>query len=474
MNDALEYSQRYQNDYPLWCKEQIDFTPTDYQAAAAMGLLDNRFISIKSGTTTGKTAFDATLGLWFFTTRVESKVVMSAPTGHQLEDLLMSEIRTWKARIKFDLLRDAITILSNKIYIVGHKQWFMVPRTIPKDSSDKLGDVIAGFHAPHLLFLLDEAAGIPDAVFAGMEGSMIQKNVYCAMTGNPTRAQGYFYDSHNKNKAQWEQFTFSSVESPFVEGDYVQRMRDIHGEDSDFFRTKVLGEFPITGFTSVASIDDLNDCFERHKGISLEEASTMGVLVAGLDPAGGRGDYSVLTFRRGHYVYPPIRIKAQDTVPLMDKVDKLVRQWSCRELIIDYLGLGIPIYDMMRRRPGYRTYKFVANGRANDPDGYINTRAELYSQLSENITDFYLPYHERYIQELTEIHITSDPRTNKMRVDAKQDIKSSLGFSPDYTDSLVASTLRHFSPSNSFVSGSMDTFVEINSNLHVPSSFERI
>jgi len=251
-------------------------------------------------------------------------------------------------------------------------------------------------------------------------------------------------------------------------------MRDIHGEDSDFFRTKVLGEFPISGFTSIADVDTLTSCFERHRSMELKDASEMGRLVAGLDPAGGRGDYSVLTFRRGFYVYPPIRIKAQDTVPLMNKVDKLMKEWKCSELIIDYLGLGIPIYDMMRRRPGYRTFKFVANGRANDPDGYINIRAEIYSQLSENIQDFYLPYHDRYIQELTEIHIEPDPRTNKQRITSKQDIKSSLGFSPDYSDSLAVSTLRHFTPSNSFAFSDISTFKDINENLHAVSSFQRI
>ena len=814
MNDALEYSDRYINNYPLWCKEQIGFTPTDYQGDAAKSLLMDRFITIKSGTTTGKTAFDATIGLWFFVTRAESKVVMTAPTGHQLDDLLMAEIRTWKSRIKFDLLRDAINIISGKIYIEGHREWFMVPRTIPRDSSDKLGDVIAGFHAPYLLFLMDEAchddqteiltdsgwkyfkdlnqtelvlsknpdtdiaeylapttyheyqskgamlkykargsdfmvtpnhrmwcktqkagyrfceasklpctsyhsrtmefhganeeyieldeiqfdrktfptkripfilwaefmgwylsegsvqytngipysvcitqshdvnkyncmdisvlltsmgfkytihgdnaiigsrqlaeylapfgkstdkyvpsymkdasiecatkfidaycagdgyikdgkqviytsskhmaddlqemyfktgrvasitqrdnigdkkwiknhwattrhinyivselkkskqfkvmksavkevpysgqvycvtlpkygllftrrngvcfwsgnSGIPDAVFAGMEGSMIQKNVYAAMTGNPTRATGYFYDSHNKNKAQWNQFTFSSILSPFVENDYVDRMRDIHGEDSDFFRTKVLGEFPIGGFSAIADIDTLYTIFENHKKVSLEEAAEMGVLVAGLDPAGGRGDYSVLTFRRGFYVYPPIRIKASDTVPLMNKVHDLMLQWSARELYIDYLGLGIPIYDMMRRRPGYRTYKMVANARANDPDGYANLRAELYGQLHENIREFYLPYHERYVQELPEIQIESDKRTNKMIITPKAELKSRLGFSPDYGDSLMVSTLRHFNPRGAVA---MDTsaYFTLNSELRVISSFERL
>ena len=473
LDGAQEYSDRYMLHYDTWCKEQIGFTPEDYQAEAAETLLRDKFISIKSGTTTGKTAFDATVGLWFFTTRAESNVIMTAPTGHQLDDLLMSEIRTWKSRIKLDMLRDAIIILSNRIFIEGHREWYMVPRTIPKDSSDKLGDVISGFHAPHLLFLIDEASGVPDAVFSGMEGSMIQKNCFCALTGNPTRPVGYFFDSHNKNKARWAQRTFSSLNSRFVESDYVDRMREIHGEDSDWFRVKVLGEFPQGSFQAIATIDTLNELFTRHKDFPLEEAAKMGTLVAGLDPAGGRGDYSILTFRRGFYIYPPIRIKALDTVPLMNQVHKLMLKWGAKELYIDYLGLGIPIYDIMRRKSGYRTYKMIANARANDSDGYGNLRAELYSQIRDNIDDFILPFHERYVQELPEITINPHPTTEKMMVIKKADLKPRLGFSPDYSDSLMTSTLRHFSTACSSTF-SIKSYVTCNKQLNVPSSFVRI
>ena len=292
------------------------------------------------------------------------------------------------------------------------------------------------------------------------------------MTGNPTRASGYFYDSHNKNKDQWNQFTFSSIMSPFVESSYVERMRNIHGEDSDFFRTKIAGEFPIGGYQCIADIDTLRKSFERHKNTPLEEAEKMGMLVAGLDPAGGRGDYSVITFRRGLYFYPPIRIKAADTVPLMNQVHKLMLERKAQELYIDYLGLGIPIYDIMRRKPGYRTFKMVASARANDPDGYANLRAELFAQVRDNIDDLIIPFHERYEQELPEITINPDAR-ERMIVEKKADLKARLGFSPDYSDSLVVSTLRHFNPSAGFTAD-MRPFFTINDNLHVPSSFDRI
>ncbi len=475
MSDATDYQKRYVNDYPLWLKEIVGVPPTDYQAAASRDLVKHKFVSIKSGTTTGKTMFDATMALWFFTTRPESKVVMTAPTGHQLEDLLMAEIRTWKNRIKFDLLRESIKILNDKIYIEGFREWYMAPRTIPKDAKDKLGDVLAGFHAPHLLFICDESAGIPTPVFSGIEGSMIQKNVYCLLTGNPTRANGYFYDTHNKNKNQWCCLTFSSKDSPFVDQDFIQRMIDLHGEESDFVRTKILGEFPKGGARALVDIDTLYERFEAHKQFDIEEAKRLRPLVAGLDPAAGKRDYAVLTFRAGAYVFPPIRIFCRDTVDLMQQTHKLMRKWRASELYIDYLGLGIPIYHVMRRKAGYRTYAMIANSRASDPDGFMNLRGELYFQLSGGFDELLLPAHDRYIQELPEINFIDDGR-NRIGVEKKDVIKSRLGFSPDYSDSLMTSTLRHFNLGQLIGANVVMPrhFMQINDNLIRQSAFQRI
>lgn len=475
MSDALDYQKRYQHDYDMWLREIVGVPPTSYQKHAADSLLDRHFVSIKSGTTTGKTMLDATVALWFFTTNPESKVVMTAPTGHQLEDLLISEIRTWKQRIKFEMLRDSIRILNDKIFIDGYREWFMAPRTIPKDSKDKLGDVLAGFHAPMLLFIVDEGAGVPTPVFAGIEGSMIQKNVYCLLTGNPTRASGYFYDTHNKNKKQWCTLTFSSKDSPFVDQDHIQRLIDLHGEESDFVRTKILGEFPRGGSRSLVDVDTLYERFAAHEAFDPEEARKIRPLVAGLDPAAGKRDYAVMTFRAGAYVFPPIRLYIRDTVDLMNQTHKLMLKWHASELYIDYLGLGIPIYHVMRKKSGYRTYAMIANARASDPDGFINLRGELYYQLSGGFDELMLPNHDRYVQELPEITFIDDGR-DRIGVEKKPVLKSRLGFSPDYSDSLMTSTLRNFNLGQINLTNLAQPkhFIMMNNNLQQENSFLRI
>jgi len=469
---AIEYQERYINDYPLWMAEVLGAQITSDQRLIADGLIQDHFVSAKSGTTTGKTTVAATTALWFLTTRQEAKVVCTAPTGHQLEDLLFAEMESWIRRIKIPFIRDALVVIKSKIYIKGYKDWFIVARTIPKDTKDKLGDVLAGFHAPYLLFIVDESSGVPDPVFSGIEGSMIQKNVYCLLTGNPTRAVGYFYDTHNKNREQWHRVTLSSINSPFVDAGWIDRMASLYGRDSDWFRTKILGEFPSGKGQVVASYDQLLEAFERH---SEAQASVFEdiLLVAGLDPSGGgTGDASVLTPRRGPYIYPPIRIIHADTNDLITKVVAQCLKLGIKELYVDYVGMGIAIYDQLKRKQGFKTYKVNASARANDPEAYRNVRAELYKQLSDNFNDLYLPHNDRYIQELPEIHFLEDIRP--LQVADKKKLRNRLGFSPDFSDSLMLSTYRHFNFHTLDCSLTINPYMQINNHLAQESSFDKI
>lgn len=471
VSDATVYIERYQNNYELWMKEIMNAKITDDQRILAEGLVDKHFVSAKSGTTTGKTTCAATTGLWFLTTHPESKIPCTAPTGHQLEDLLFAEMEAWIRRIQFDTIRKSIKVIKGKIYIDGYRDWYIAARTIPRDSKDKLGDVLAGFHAPHLLFIIDESSGVPDSVFKGIEGSMIQKNVYCLLVGNPTRNSGYFYDTHNKNKDQWFTVTLSSLRSPFVDQSWIARMKDLHGEDSDFYRTKILGEFPRGGATCLFTYDAINEAIERWHNYDLSTLS--GRKVAGLDPAGGKHDYSVLTFRQNDYIFEPIRIKHSDTNDLVVKAQKLCRGAGVRELYVDYNGLGIGVYDQLKRKPGFRTFKVVGNARANDPEAYRNLRSELYHELSSSFDLIALPDHDRYIQELPEITVIEDSRPAQI-VD-KPYLKNRLGFSPDYADSLIYSTFRNFNIGRDQYNYIDPTaFQEMNTNLTTESSFEKI
>lgn len=445
---------------------------TPDQQNVANGLQEHKFVSACSGTTTGKTMLAATTALWFFSTHPESKVICTAPTGHQLEDLLFAEMLTWKRRIKFPMLRDSIKVIKDKFFMEGHREWYIVARTIPKDSKDKLGDVLAGFHAPHLLFIVDEASGVPAPVFLGMEGSMIQSNVSCLLVGNPTRPTGYFYDTHNKHKDQWFTAVLSSVRSPRTDKDWIERMRILHGEDSDFYRTKILGLFPSGGGNCLVTIDQVREAMYRWT--TVEPNMFDYPIVAGLDPAAGKKDYSILTPRKGPYIFEPVRVRQTDTVDLIPNVIQQCRTIGVKELYVEYNGIGISICDQLKRkRLPFKFWKVVTNTRPNDPEAYRNLRAELFIGLKDAFDELYLPNHDRYIYELPEISILEDKEP--LQIEDKKLIKSRLRFSPDYSDSLMISTFRKFNFSGEAYSVTdVDAYEQMNKMLISNSTFDKM
>ncbi len=471
--EPQEFIARYQDNYELFVNEVLGMQISDDQRLVAEGLQKHNFVAAKSGTGVGKTALCATTALWFFATHVEAKVVCTAPTGHQLEDLLFSEIESWIRRIKIPSLRSAIQSIKGKIYMDGYRDWFIVGRTIPKDSKDKLGDVLAGFHAPHLLFLVDEASAVPDAVYAGIEGSMLQKNSNAMLVGNPTRSIGFFRDCFGKNAKQWHGVTLSSINSPWNEAAWIERIGILHGEDSDWYKTKVLGEFPSGIGLVIADYQQIADSFVRHKEYDM--STLRGIKVAGLDPSAGRNDSSVLTIRQDNYCWPPIRIQHKDGPDLLPKVIRICKQHGVREMYMDYNGIGVILYDLFKRQlnKGFKVYKVVSNARANDPEAYRNVRAELYKQLSDNFDELCISDHDRYVSELSEISFIEGKIP--CQVMDKPQIKSRLRYSPDFADSLMLSTYRHFNLGQT-KDFKYDTvaFEVISDNLTQHSGFEKI
>jgi hypothetical protein len=66
-----------------------------------------------------------------------------------------------------DALKAMIDVQAERVVAVQDPEGaFAVRRTASKDNPEAL----QGFHAEHLLFLIDEASGIPDVVFRGRRG----------------------------------------------------------------------------------------------------------------------------------------------------------------------------------------------------------------------------------------------------------------------------------------------------------------
>lgn len=229
----------YYADHPVeFVEDIIGATPDEEQAKILRSVAQNQMTSVRSGHGVGKSTVEAWTVIWFMVTRPFPKIPCTAPTQHQLFDILWAEVSKWLRHNK--ALADEIVWTKEKVYMKGYpEEWFAVARTASKP------DALQGFHADDVLYIIDEASGVDDSIFEPVLGALSTPGAKLLMCGNPTQLSGFFYESHNKNRASYAAFHIDGRKSSRVSQDFVQTIIRMYGEDSDVFRVRVAGDFPL-------------------------------------------------------------------------------------------------------------------------------------------------------------------------------------------------------------------------------------
>jgi hypothetical protein len=204
----------------------------------------------------GKTTLQA--WLWFLLTRQNCKIPVAANSQDQLRDTIWPEIAKWH-RLLPDALKAMIDVQAERVVVVQDPEGaFAVRRTASKDNPEAL----QGFHAEHLLFLIDEASGIPDVVFEVGMGALSTRGAKVLMAGNPTRASGFFYDTHHSLRSRWHTMHVGCLDVPRAQG-HIDDIRAKYGEGSNAWRVRVLGEFPTADDETVIPLELVLSAVER-------------------------------------------------------------------------------------------------------------------------------------------------------------------------------------------------------------------
>ena len=227
----------YRKNPVLFVQEVLLFEPDEWQRAALIDLAGSPKVAIKSGQGVGKTGLEAVVLLWFLCCYPYARVVATAPTRQQLNDVLWSEISKWMS--KSPLLSKILRWTKTYIYMAGNeKRWFAVARTATKPEN------MQGFHEDHMLFIVDEASGVADPIMEAILGTLSGQNNKLLMCGNPTRASGTFFDAFHSDRAIYKCHTVSSADSRRTNKENIASLIRKYGRESNVVLVRVFGEFP--------------------------------------------------------------------------------------------------------------------------------------------------------------------------------------------------------------------------------------
>lgn len=419
--------KEWRENAALFVSDQFDVQPTKQQRA----LLDvaskpGAHIAVKSGHGTGKSTALAWLALWGICCFDDVKVPCTAPTGHQLDDVLWSEIGKWRSRM-LEPWRSAVRVTADSVCIDGLPN-FAAARTGRKENPEAL----QGFHADTLLFLVDEASGIPDQVFEVARGALSTPGARVVMAANPTRTTGYFYQAFNRNRDSWVRLTFSCLDSPLVAKEYVDEMRAEYGEDSDIYRVRVLGEFPKGGdlqFIPLSLVEQAQARYYR------EDAFSFAPVVLGVDVAAFGGDRCSIFLRQGLYSNLLWTGREVETATLAGVVARLEDEKKADAVFVDATGVGFGVASNLRQLG--RSPIPVEFGSASSHSAYMNKRAECWGLMRDWLKEGgWLPQNDDLRDDLCapEYGYTT---TGKLQLERKEKMRARGLASPDLADSLA-------------------------------------
>ncbi len=436
----------YYKDRPVeFVKDIIGATPDEIQAEILDSVAKNQLTSVRSGHGIGKSALQSWLIYWFMCTRPFPKIPCTAPTKHQLHDILWAEVAKWRT----PAIQSEIEWTKEKLYMKSNPEnWFAVPRTATQP------DALQGFHADHLLYIIDEASGVKDEVFEPVLGSLSTQDAKLIMCGNPTQLSGFFFDSHNKNRSIYKTFKVSGENSKRVSKDYIQMIIDMYGLDSDVYRVRVAGEFPKAMPDSFIQLEWVENCSRK---IASRTYPTMRIDL-GVDVARYGDDETIIntTFDKKYQQSIDV-LHHNDTMQVTGKIVQIVEKLRMKHIgipihiKIDCDGLGVGVYDRLKeikQQKKWTTVKLYechfggagGKNRKEEPVEFSNSTGLMWGLLREKLkrNEIELIYDDKQITQLSnrKYRINSD---GKIELERKEEMKKRGLTSPDRGDALVLS-----------------------------------
>lgn len=419
-----------------FAREVLGATPTEQQLEAGRAIVQRRRVSIRSGHGTGKSTFMAWCVLWFLACYYPAKVPATAPTSHQLEDVLWSEIAKWHRiwREHYPGLADQYEWSGEAFRLKSApNESFAVARTARPERPEAL----QGFHAENILFLIDEASGVADNVFEVAEGALSTDGAYVVMAANPTRQSGYFFDSHHKMRSAWAALHWSGEDSPMVSREYIANMAKKYGRESPIFKVRVLGEFAGTP-DGVISLELCESARVREV-----TASPGAKIVWGLDVARFGDDSTALAKRQGNVQMEPVREWwGKDTMQTVGLIkaewDRTPEKLRPKAINVDVIGIGAGVVDRLKELdlPVVGVNVAESESPGADPDvSFSRLRDELWWRGRRwlEAKDCKLADDDETIAELTmpSYQILSN---GKIKVEGKDEMKKRGVKSPNRAD----------------------------------------
>lgn len=379
-----------------------------------------------SGHGIGKSTLVAWIILWAMSTRPQLNGVVTANTLPQLATKTWRELSLWHKRM---INEHWFKWTATKFHHRQHPEtWFVaaVPNT------EHNSEAFAGLHGTHTLIIYDEASGIPDTIWEVSEGAMTDPRAMWFVYGNPTKNTGKFRNCF-ANDTRWTVRQIDSRTAKMTNKDEITEQIAEYGDDSDFVRVRVKGQFPRAGSMQFLA----SDIVDRAMVWECEyEAHFQMPVVIGVDVARYGDDKTVIAIRQGRKLLELRKFRELNTMQVATITADAIREFRPAACFVDGVGIGAGVVDRLRLMD-YEIIEVNAGSKPDDDVTYYNKRIEMWDRMKRWIRDGCdIPNDTELRNGLIGIEYGFDDK-ERMRLERKQDMKRRGLDSPDEGDAIA-------------------------------------
>jgi phage terminase large subunit len=447
---------------------------TKEQESIIKSVWENKYTGVKSSPNMGKTFISACIVLAFLIPNKNSKVVTTAPTARQVEDLLWSEIASLYNNSKFYIGGK----LNNTELILGDK-WFATGISTTPRKEEESAVKMRGYHAPKILVVVDEATGVHPVILEAVEDITSSEYSRILMISNATTRSCGFYKyckSPETNVIEMPCFTHPNISENMevipgaISTTWIKKQIQKHCEpvnehskaDNTFdfegriYKPNAVGVWRLLARFPESATDTLIDYSKVENAMNRQQISGENITHIALDVARFGDDSSIFCINhnmsfmfREFYHY--------DAAKLAGEAIKIIKELKPQKFAVDCDGIGAGVYDIINEAKENSVFshefELIEIHSAASPieleqqESFINLRAQMFWLLREDIELLSIEPNEELLDGLSSIKYFFTSK-GKIQIEEKKDFKSRVGRSSDLEDALVYCNFLRYDESN--------------------------
>lgn len=386
-------------------------------------------VAVKSCTSSGKTAAFAWLILWAIAVELDIRILATAPTYPLLNRVLRTEVQKWYLKMP-KLFQDIYDNTSDRIQRKGnptHRCDFVTANAENEQA-------LAGGHSTNYWIIVDEGSAVEDEVYEVLLGTLSYGDGgRLLIASNPTRNSGFYYDLFQGHNRYWKTHTFTAFDSPNISQEYIDEMKETYGEDHDFYRVRILGEFPKASSTQFITSSEVDNAADNVLQLASHHHFPK---VAGIDIARFGDDMTVFVTRQGPKILDITKFKGLDTMEVAGHMLDYYQHHQHHTVFVDGTGLGAGVVDRGKEL-GVPIVDVVVASKSSNPHKYVNLKSQLWGSMKDwlgNGAD--IPRDEELRKQFLAMEYGYNTRL-QVQLMGKKELKKRHGFSPDIPDAIA-------------------------------------